>query len=99
MVTDRPEQASPAAVQQHSPASPFRLNLEHQRKRAKELLRALRAGDSDALRRFRTHHPSAKSLAGAEIPERLVRLSEAQLVIARELRTGELAEVEGPYRG
>ena len=38
-------------------ASPFRLNLEQQRKRAKELLAALRAGEPAALQRFRSRHP------------------------------------------
>lgn len=56
-------------------ASPFRLNLEQQRKRAKELLRAWRAGDSHALRRVRLYHPAPLSPA----------LAAAQLVIAREL--------------
>ena len=59
-------------------ASPFRLNLEQQRKRAKELLKAAQAGDDDALRRFHRHHPRT-------LPQNAVRLSEAQCVIAREL--------------
>jgi hypothetical protein len=60
-------------------ASPFRLNLEQQRRRARELLQALRAGDAAALRRFRLHHPRFAEADGA------ARLSDAQLVIAREL--------------
>ena len=32
------------------------MNLEQQKKRARELLRALRAGDADALARLRAHH-------------------------------------------
>ena len=60
---------------------PFRLNLEQQRKRAKELLRQLRAGDAEAWQRFRQRHPRVP----AEGPATLSRLSEAQLVIAREL--------------
>ncbi|MCK8783015.1 DUF1835 domain-containing protein [Roseomonas sp. NAR14] len=73
-----------------NPSSPFRLNLEQQRKRAKELLRALRAGEPQALRRFRLHHPLAGGplvggMDGPGLPGRLARLSEAQLVIAREL--------------
>ncbi len=66
-------------------ASPFRLNLDQQRKRAKELLKALRAGEAGALRRFRLHHPQASAWGGAAPPAHLMRLSEAQLVIAREL--------------
>jgi hypothetical protein len=59
-------------------ASPFRINLDQQRKRAKDLLRALRDGDAEAQRRFRLHHPRAAQ-------DDLLRLSEAQFVIAREL--------------
>ena len=66
----------------HRPTSPFRLNLEQQRKRAKELLKDLRAGEADALRRFRLHHPR---LVDGIMPDQLVRLSEAQHVVAREL--------------
>jgi len=65
--------------------SPFRLNLEQQRKRAKELLKALRAGEAHALRRFRLHHPQAARTDGAAPPDNLLRLSEAQLIVAREL--------------
>ena len=57
-------------------ASPFRLSLEQQRRRAKELLNALCAGDPDARHRLQRHHPS---------PPYPARLSDAQLVIAREL--------------
>ncbi len=60
-------------------ASPFRLDLEQQRKRAKELARGLRAGDAEALRRLGRHHPVA---AGSGVD---AVLSDAQLVIAREL--------------
>jgi hypothetical protein len=48
----------------------FRLNFEQQGKRAKELLRAARAGDQRALARFKS----------------LPRLAEAQYLIAQELR-------------
>jgi hypothetical protein len=49
----------------------FRLNLEQQQKRAKDLLRAARAGDASATAKFRSHPP---------------KLADAQYVIARELR-------------
>jgi hypothetical protein len=65
--------------------SPFRLNLEQQRKRAKDLLHGLRAADPDALARVRKHHPSGTSLTDPAQMSRLARLSETQLVIAREL--------------
>ncbi|WP_243634508.1 DUF1835 domain-containing protein [Roseicella frigidaeris] len=66
--------SEPAALRA---ASPFRLTLEQQRKRAKELLAALRAGEPAALQRLRSRHPRGAAAAP--------RLAEAQLVIAREL--------------
>ena len=65
--------------------SPFRLNFEQQRKRAKDLLRALQADEPDAISRFRRHHPNGADLNDAADSEQFARLSEAQLVIAREL--------------
>jgi len=61
--------------------SPRRLDLEQQKKRAKELKRAVEDRSPDALRRVRMHHPKAREAA----VERLTKLSDAQLVIAREL--------------
>ena len=58
-----------------NPISHGRINLEQQRKRAKELLKALKAGDNEALLRIsRWLPPRSEAL----------RLAEAQLVIARE---------------
>ncbi len=56
-----------------------RLNLEQQRKRAKELLKSLRDGEPEAQRRFTEFHPefSEQSTVG-------VKLADAQLVVARE---------------
>ena len=51
------------------------MNLEQLRKRAKDLVRDERAGDSDALARFAAHHPHATG------PR---KLADAQLVVARE---------------
>ncbi len=84
-MTDRP---APPRSPGDNPvrSSPFRLNLEQQRKRAKDLLHSVRAGDAEALARFRRHHPSAADLAGPAELQRSARLSQAQLVIARELR-------------
>jgi len=55
---------------------PVRPNLEQYKKQAKELARACREGDADALSRLRAHsgHPA----------EGRVALSDAQLVLARE---------------
>jgi hypothetical protein len=58
------------------PDAPFRIDLDHQRKRAKELLRALRAGDPAAVARLQRHRPRS---TGA------VKLADAQFVVAREL--------------
>ena len=57
---------------------PLRPNLEQQKKRARELLNAVRAGDSAAVERFRRHHPR-----GGSSTDRWA-LHDAQLVIARE---------------
>lgn len=65
--------------------NPFHLNLEQQKKRAKDLARAFKAGDPDAFDRFSRHHPRFDR----DRPDNnrsLATLSEAQLVIARELR-------------
>ena len=61
------------------PYAAFRLNLEQQRKRAKDLLRAVRAGDPDARRRL------AASIAPRAPDATTVKLADAQLAIAREL--------------
>ena len=57
----------------------FRLNLEQQGKRARELLEAARGGDAAALARFTTHPP---------------KLAEAQYLIARELRFENWAQLK-----
>ena len=57
--------------------TPLVLNLEQQKKRARELLNAARAGDAAAIERMRAHHPRFS-------PAKTVSLHDAQLVIARE---------------
>jgi hypothetical protein len=57
----------------------FRLNLEQQQTRAKELVRAARAGDASALAKFRRSPP---------------KLAEAQFALARELRFENWAELK-----
>jgi len=84
-VTDHSEHARVRAVASRRPPSPFRLSLEQQKKRAKELLHGLRAGAADARSRFRRHHPEGQSISEGAASDRLAHLSEAQLVIAREL--------------
>jgi ankyrin repeat protein len=55
--------------------SPATLNLSQQRKQAKDLLKAARGGDADAIARLRKHHSGG---AGE------LKLAHAQLAIARE---------------
>lgn len=61
------------------------LDLEQQKKRAKELTRDLAAGNAQALARFRSRHPKARGLTDEQIRLRLAKVTEAQLVVAREL--------------
>jgi Domain of unknown function (DUF1835) len=82
-LSDRPQDTRASETQRR--AAPFRLNLEQQRKRAKELLKAARYGEPDALRRFGADHPHATGSCGTALSDHLARLSEAQLVVAREL--------------
>ena len=58
---------------------PSRPSLEFEHKRAKALLRQLRAGDPDALARARVQHPAID----ASRPE-VIALADAQLIAARE---------------
>jgi hypothetical protein len=57
----------------------FRLNFEQQQKRAKDLVKAARAGDAEALARFKSFPP---------------KLAEAQRSIARELRFGDWGQLK-----
>ena len=59
---------------------PARPSLEQLRKRAKELLRDIRASDPDALARLRAHLHRPSRQAGAEA----IALADAQFVLARE---------------
>jgi hypothetical protein len=60
----------------------FRLNLEQQRKQAKELLKAAWAGDAAALQRFAASVPDAV----ARRAQGTLKLADAQFAVARELR-------------
>jgi hypothetical protein len=65
------------------PPSAFRLNLEQQKNRAKDLLRAARAGDSHTLARI----AAVRALTStANANSAALKLADAQFVIARELR-------------
>jgi len=61
--------------------NPFRLNLEQQKKRAKELLKAVQTNQASARLRFINYHPDFKDKTP---PLAAMKLSDAQLVIARE---------------
>lgn len=59
------------------------LNLERQKKRARELLRAVRSGNADALARLRNHHLRWAEAADATVRQEMA-LHDAQFVVARE---------------
>ena len=60
-----------------------RVNLEQSRKQAKDLVKAFKARDREALDRIRWNHPRFRGLRDAEIQQRKFVLADAQLVIAR----------------
>ena len=66
----------PKSSDNTSPSLPSKSSLENLRKQAKSLLKAARANDESARRKFRTFHPTASQ------PPNLT-LSDAQLVVAR----------------
>jgi ankyrin repeat protein len=61
-----------------------RLNLEQQRKRAKDLRRAHREGRLEAAERIAAHLPRARGQTAAQVLASAFRLGDAQLVVARE---------------
>ncbi|HMG56569.1 MAG TPA: hypothetical protein VK601_23880, partial [Kofleriaceae bacterium] len=61
-----------------------RLNLEHQRKRAKQLRRGHGQGSLDAAERIARHLPRAQGWPADRVLAARFTLSEAQLVVARE---------------
>ena len=77
------------------PPSAFRLNLEQQKNRAKDLLRAAKAADSEALSRLAAVR--RRDTVGQNSPETLptdVKLADAQYAIARELRFASWAKLK-----
>ena len=65
-----------------SPRLQTPLNFEQQRKRARALLRGVRAHDADAIRRVTASHPAFAGRERASLEP--LSLHDAQLVIARE---------------
>src|SRR5580693_1495107 len=59
------------------------LNLDQQKKQARELLRAIRAGDEGALSRLSSHHSRWTTVDEATVRQQ-VALHDAQFVLARE---------------
>lgn len=68
----------------HARQLPSQPNLEQYRKQAKDLVKARRSADKDALRRIQRYHPRFRTLPEAEFPGCAFALTDAQLVIARE---------------
>lgn len=60
-----------------------RINLDQSRKQAKDLVKAFKVGDAEALDRIRWNHPRFRGLTDAQIQTRKFALADAQLVIAR----------------
>jgi ankyrin repeat protein len=67
-----------------SKALPPNPNLEYDKKQARALLKAYRAGDNAAMERVRAFHPRLQNVLERDIPSTQFKLSDAQLVIARE---------------
>lgn len=65
-------------------ALPPNPNLEYDKKQAKALFKAYRAGDAAAIERVRASHPRLQNAPETSIPPEEFKLSDAQLVIARE---------------
>jgi ankyrin repeat protein len=65
-------------------ALPVHPSLEQHRRRAKELLKAQRAGDAGVCDRLRASLPSLAGQSDADVLATPLRLSDAQFVIARE---------------
>jgi ATP-dependent Clp protease adapter protein ClpS len=63
---------------------PEKPDLAQERKRAKDLLKAIRSHEGDAIARFRSHHPRFADLTPDALPAADVKLNDAQWVIARE---------------
>ena len=63
---------------------PDRLNLDHLKKQAKELIRLYRSRDAAAMARFRRALPAAAGRSDEDISSQQLRLHDAQSCIARE---------------
>jgi Ankyrin repeats (3 copies) len=62
---------------------PARPNLDQYKKRAKELVKAVKAGDARAFALMREHHPRLTHASDDELRRTTFALADAQLVVAR----------------
>ena len=76
------------------PPSAFRLNLEQQKNRAKDLLRAAKAADPEALSRLAAVRGNPVGQNSPETVPAAVKLADAQYAIARELRFASWAKLK-----
>ena len=64
---------------------PARPNLEQYKKQAKDLVKARKSGESEAIQRIKDYHSRFAKLSDLEFPRRVkFALADAQLIIARE---------------
>jgi ankyrin repeat protein len=63
---------------------PARPCLEQYKKQAKDLVKAYKSNDSEAIRRIKNNHPRLDNLPDSDIRNAKFSLADAQLVIARE---------------
>jgi ankyrin repeat protein len=63
---------------------PARPSLEQYKKQAKDLLKACKAGDPEAVQRIKKHHPRLSNLQDSAIASTKIALADAQFAIARE---------------
>lgn len=63
---------------------PARPSLDQYRKQAKDLLKAWKSGDPEAVQRIKRHHPRLDKLSDPEIRIARFLLADAQFIIARE---------------
>ncbi|MEA2948515.1 MAG: hypothetical protein QOI40_3845, partial [Alphaproteobacteria bacterium] len=63
---------------------PERLNLDHLKKQAKDLIRRYRSRDGEAIARFRRALPAAANRSDDEIASLKLRLRDAQSCVARD---------------
>jgi hypothetical protein len=75
-------------VRTERPPSAFRLNLEQQKNRAKDLLRAAKTGDANALSRLAAARRDSAAHQSLDRLQASVKLADAQFAIAQELRLG-----------